>query len=893
MTRPTEDPRTGLDRGDAAGPDRGDAAGAERPAPDPVQARIARETRRSLRALWLERIVQSVWPAYAVVAAFLGLALAGAFEAMPRWAHLGALIVFGLGFVATVVWGVRSFRRPTAAEARASLEVDHADRPLAALADRQATGISDSGARAVWAAHQRRMAEQAGLLKARAAELRLSSRDPMAFRLTALGLLLFGLLAAAGGGGDRVVSAFDPGAAPSGAVEIRPSVEAWATPPAYTGAQMVYLTERAGQTVALPQGSRISLRVYNAAETPALSQDVAGAEVALAPFGERTWDLQLEAVRTGSLSVDPGQGAGVAWSFEIAQDAPPSIAFDDEAGPAVDQAETGALRVAFQAADDHGVTTAWAVIALDREALGATDETPPPPPGLETPIEIELPLPLTGAAETVREALIEDLTEHGWAGLPVTVTLHAEDALGQSAQAGPRKAVLPARPFYDPMARALVEERRAMAWSMGNLAPASQRLKAATAYPDDWFDNLAGPYLMIRSAIRRLDYALADGRQAEEVGSVMDLLWQAALMLEEGDLNSAAERLRRAKERLSDAIERGASPEEISRLMEEMRQAMNELLNEMARQAMENLDQLDQQGEQRGGQQLSNRDLQEMLDEIERMAQEDPAAAQRMLEQLAQMLQNLQMRAQQGGEGQQGEGQQSLDQLNDMLREQQDLADRSFGEMQRRQGQNGQPGQPGEGQQGQRGGQGGQEFGQNGQGEQGVPGMGGDQQGNGMAGAAQEQEALRQLLDQLRRNLPRGLSPEAEEALRGADESMDGAREALEGDDPGEALDDQVQAMENLREGARQLGEAMRQQARNGQGDRAGEGDPNAQDEGRDPLGRPTANRGAMEGSDTEVPGQEALKRARELLDEIRRRAGDRTRPEVELEYLRRLLERF
>jgi len=56
---------------------------------------------------------------------------------------------------------------------------------------------------------------------------------------------------------------------------------------------------------------------------------------------------------------------------------------------------------------------------------------------------------------------------------------------------------------------------------------------------------------------------------------------------------------------------------------------------------------------------------------------------------------------------------------------------------------------------------------------------------------------------------------------------------------------------------------------------------------------RPTANRGALEGSDTRVPGEEALKRARELLDEIRRRSGERTRPQLELDYLRRLLDRF
>jgi hypothetical protein len=48
-----------------------------------------------------------------------------------------------------------------------------------------------------------------------------------------------------------------------------------------------------------------------------------------------------------------------------------------------------------------------------------------------------------------------------------------------------------------------------------------------------------------------------------------------------------------------------------------------------------------------------------------------------------------------------------------------------------------------------------------------------------------------------------------------------------------------------------------------------------------------------MEGADTQVPSAEDMMRARELLDEIRRRSGDRTRPELELDYLRRLLERF
>ena len=37
----------------------------------------------------------------------------------------------------------------------------------------------------------------------------------------------------------------------------------------------------------------------------------------------------------------------------------------------------------------------------------------------------------------------------------------------------------------------------------------------------------------------------------------------------------------------------------------------------------------------------------------------------------------------------------------------------------------------------------------------------------------------------------------------------------------------------------------------------------------------------------------DVYRRARELLDEIRRRSGDTERPTEELDYLRRLLERF
>src|SRR6056297_3634396 len=442
---------------------RKDAATA-RPAVTVEEARrsVARQARRTRRAMVLERLVGAVWPAWAVLATFLGLALAGAFEALGPTPHLVALAAFGPGFAAAAVHAVRSFRVPTTDEARALLDADAAERPVAALDDALAVGEGDAATRAVWAAHRRRMAARAAALKARAANLRLARRDRLAFRLSALVVLLAGLMVA-GAGGDgrqRLETALTPGAGAATAA-IAPSVEAWATPPAYTGEAMVYLTERAGETVSLPEGSRITLRVYSAPETPGLVQGITEETVAFADFGEGTWDLAMEAGGSGPLEVSVGGAPLARWDVTVAEDAAPVIAFAGEEGAEIRAAENGlgALEIPFRAEDDHGVVAAWATIELDLAALSDRDDLLPPPPGLET-LEFALPLPFTGATDAVEDALIEDLTEHPWAGLPVKVTLHAEDGQGQVGTAGPVTGELPTRPFYEPMARAFLEERR-------------------------------------------------------------------------------------------------------------------------------------------------------------------------------------------------------------------------------------------------------------------------------------------------------------------------------------------------------------------------------------------------------------------------------------------------
>jgi hypothetical protein len=235
--------------------------------------------------------------------------------------------------------------------------------------------------------------------------------------------------------------------------------------------------------------------------------------------------------------------------------------------------------------------------------------------------------------------------------------------------------------------------------------------------------------------------------------------------------------------------------------------------------------------------------------------------------------------------------------LAETLREQQGLSDQAFRDLQEQFNPNAQQGQN-PGNQGRNGGEGrGTEH------DNGQPGEGqnGDQAQNGQPGAGSEgdiadrQRALRNELNRQQQNLPGAGTPEgdaARDALDRAGRAMDGAEEALRRDDLAEAIDNQGQAIEALREGMRALGEMMAEQQQNMQpGQGTQESDRRA--DARDPLGRESGNSGVTGDDSPLALNEDAYGRARELLDEIRRRSGEADRPEVERDYLNRLLDRF
>ncbi|KEP71250.1 ATPase [Thioclava dalianensis] len=901
---------------------------------------LARAIALTWAGMVLERALRAFWPLLSVLAVLLA-ALAFNFPAelgaQSRWFWWAAAVVLlaGLG------WGLWKMRWPRRAEAIARLDATLPGRPLAALTDEMALGGDDPGARALWAAHLRRMAEQAQSARPPRPNPDLARRDPYALRMTALSALVVAVIF---GVPARIwnPSQLNPGASGSAQAAMGPSWEGWASPPRYTGKPGLYLNKVEGDTITVPEGTRFSIRLYGSAGAIKFSESVSNPaalpQQGAAQSGEGVETREFEAERNGLITLDGP--AGRVFHVAVASDSAPKVTLEAAAQRRAD----GKLSQPFHAEDDYAVTEGHAVISLDlakvdrRYGLAIDPEKRPD-------LIYDLPMPITGSRADFTENLIEDAAKHPWANLPVKIKLEVVDGRGQTGTTGVREMILPGKRFFDPLAAALIEVRRDLLWSRAN-APREAELLRAISNRHQGFIKREEVYLMVRLVIGRLE----DGDLTPEArDEIAEALWKMAELVEDGGLSDALAAMQKAQEKLSEAIRNGASKDEIAKLMQELKEATDNYVRMLAERAQEQ-DEGPQFGQQnQPSQQITGDQIQQMMDQIQKLMEEGRMAeAQELLDQLSRMMENLKVTQGQGGQGDTPGGQAMRD-LQDTLRKQQDLSDQSFRDLQdqfmtpeERQRQQpggrqnapgaqqpGQQGQSGEGaqgqdqaQQGQGQGQGEEGQGQDGQG-QGETGQGQDGQANrdgqgqgdqpGLEGGqggtqgqslAERQRALRRELDRQKGLIP-GFDSEkgkqAERRLDDAGRAMDQAEQALRQGDNGAAIDRQADAIQALRDGMRALGEVLRgEQARqqgqpgeSGDQQAGGQGQPGGREMPRDPLGR-AQGEGSQAGTNQDMlQGEDVYRRAQNLLDEIRRRSADRLRPEEELDYLKRLLDQF
>lgn len=809
----------------------------------------------------------------------------------PDWLHL--LVLLGLsGFS---VWSLLNLgggvRFPSRRAALARIELDnqlhHA--PLQALEDslaRNAGAVGDA-TQDLWRLHLIRARRTAAGLRMRLARPNLLAHDPVGLRLMAGIAFAAGLFVA----GDETMQRLHDGFWPfvQGASLHQTRIEAWISPPSYTNAAPVFLpgsSAESGVTASIlgnalkspnaphraPTGSVLSVRLFSIGGvgeifiTPAKGVSAPTAKpVQLTKTDSANQSGQLTLTHSSQIALRQSGRTLRQWPVNITPDLPPAIKFAEQ--PSV--GPRGAMRLVFEFVDDYGITSANAELApvMDVAEGAAAPQRP-----AAAPLVIALPVPAQNTKQGKQLAIV-DLTEHVWAGSTVRLRLIVTDAAEQQGCSEPVEFRLPMRDFQNPLARALIEQRRTLLQEDSPLARVMRSLDALSHYPELF---IADPvvYTGLRVARHRLELMRDKTAARSEVSG---LLWKIALRLEDGNISLAADELHELQKKLADALRNGASEQEIAGLTQQLRDAIDRYLQAMTEQMLEDLDDnatsFPGTGERK---QLDQKDITRMLDQIEQLGKTGSrAAAQDLLSKLQDILENLRLGMNQSQEGEQQAYREALDGLSGTLRQQQQLRDETY--RQQLESESGE--------------------GENWAGMGGVQGKGSDGASKGSPSynpdARQslpgKQDALRNTLGELMRQLEAGQG-KVPGALGKAEKSMGEAAQALREGEHGAALKDQNKTMEELRSGAEAVAKALRDAAKAGQAN--GE-NGDGEDDAEDPLGRRVPGLGAASGKSLAIPEQFDIERALEIRRELERRAGDRRRPMLELEYIDRLLKLF
>jgi len=826
---------------------------------------LARETRRARRRLALERALRAGFVLAVAMGAWAALAMIGVHGALPPLLQsLTAILALG-GIVLLALRARRAWRAPTEEEARARLAADSRLDIGAFDSLRDQPARFDAFAIALWRRERERALELAERARAAPIRARLDDLDPFKLRFVLIVALVVGAIVANGDAPDRLARAFAPDPGPL--LGDQPmAIEAWATPAEYPHAAPISLSDLIGERVQTPPSVEATVRVTGPVGAPRLVFDGRGGrrEVRFARAADGAWEARMQIPGRGRLSVVRFHSQA-HWRIAPGLDRAPTASF---AAP-ISQLPEEHARISWRAGDDFGVRQ---LLLRVRPLI--------PPEGLvrADPVDTPLETPAGDPREAESETEI-DLAPHPYAGMEVEARIVAVDALGQEGVSDPLQFTLPEKVFLQPLARAAIEIRRHILAERrpyrperqqqrrtipaGDILLGNQRIEirddsrqpnlqrapegvqravrlldALTMAPEDGYFRDLAVYLGLRYARAELDRA----RTIEQTDSAADTLWRTALRAEYGGAADARRALEEAQRQLAEALAQGAPQERIRQLMDALRHATERYMQALVQEALrngerENMEDTEEQT------QISQRDIEELMREVERLSEQGRhAEAQQMLQMLANILNNMdvQLSEQQNGEGEGDQDmQQSMDQLSQTMGEQRALRD----ETQRQQQQGGQDGDS----------------------------------------LAERQAQIRQGLAQAQRMADEASAAPSDD-LNEAGEAMRQAEDALRRGDLEGAAAAQTAALERLREGAESLSAEMRERGRE-RGQQQGEGGS------RDPLGRQTG--AGDNGSETRVPTTSDPVRAREIFDEIRRRAQDPNRPAAEREYLQRLLDRF
>jgi hypothetical protein len=279
-----------------------------------------------------ERVWRSLWPFSGIAAFFLLLALTDVLPMLPGWLHVALLALLAVSLVWGIWNGIRRFRLPNRFDLDRRLEADSglSHRPLEAIEDRQAAGVLDPASEALWALHQKRMADEAGKLRARLPHPSLFRLDPAALRFALVLAVCVAAVFAEGDILERLKRSVQPNWHIGGA-DLAAEADAWITPPEYTRYPPIFLTSDAPdmaqqKSYQAPKGSKLTAQVTGGSGTETVLM-VNGKPTPFVkkPGGSQSAEITVSAA--GEVAIMQGTHVLGRWQISLIPDDPPTVEF--------------------------------------------------------------------------------------------------------------------------------------------------------------------------------------------------------------------------------------------------------------------------------------------------------------------------------------------------------------------------------------------------------------------------------------------------------------------------------------------------------------------------------------------------------------------------------------
>ncbi|GBQ40578.1 DUF4175 domain-containing protein [Komagataeibacter europaeus] len=898
--------------------------------------RLARARQQARRALWVEQL----WPLMLPTAdAAMGVALLGLGrlpQHMPDSLH--ALLLAGIaGGTAYATWRQwRGIHAPTASETDRRVEQASGltGQPLRTLHDRPANTLTPE-ITYLWQVHLHRTTAALGRLRGGWPRPRLKGATGWAATPVLAVLLAGGMMWTGDHAASRVTAAFLPGM--DDADTPAPQINAWITMPDYAPGAPVFL-DATHTSATVPAGARLAITLNGLNGRPALRMRASGPQPAIGPhdfhaLGNASWNAQATLLASGTLRLR-GRGRTLGqWTLHVTPNPAPEVAWGKDPGSHEGEWRT---RLPYHVAQPYGIASMHAELVM-----------PDSPRDVLT-----VPIPLNGHPSVADDVATPDLSQNPWAGEDVTARLVASSTSGMTATSAPIRLRMGARPFNNPLAKAVLDIRKRVALHRENRAQAAREL-LALGQADTMLTHHVGLLLALTSVAAVLGDA-DDVTDDYAITQATGRLWFLALDIEHNrrdidneqadfGVQAAQDAVREQLEHMREMGPKGQGPEqqaELQHRMQALKDAISRKMQALAQQAMRDhsaipaIPEMTSRGEQNMAQMMQqlqddaangrDADAMQKLQQMEDMANGIRNATPQDMMQLAQQMQARQ------------QARELRRALRDLVSRQSRLLDHAQSRMDQTQRQQERDAASRQTDMDEDGGDLSsmstadllRQLGITPSGSAPQPQAGATPPPESMtpeAHTAQQhadravQHALSRALHELQREFKQASGKDMP-ALDKAQTDMKAVRAALgAGKDP-DAAAAEKKVLADLQQGDQQMRQSMRSQNAhggmtvflpmlsqdNGKGSHGSGGNqPGGQDDDddtdqqaegkgdRDPLGRKTGGTHAGMDNDTHVPDNASRERAREIEQELRRRDADRTRPPEELEYLDRLLRAF